>query len=346
MVLYAADRYDEAEPRFRTALEMRKALCRDVPDVPDHRQALAGSYAALGAVLDQAGRPEEALRADLEAHGILEELVDRYPRVMGYRRDLARIQRNLGVAYRKQGSWPEAEPFYRASLKTWDRMVDDGAAAPKDRFMAANLHAQFGNLLRGAGRPRETAGEWSRALELRRGLAAEFPGNASYGALVVQTLQALADLYVALGERDAWIGAFRDILELRPDFAPACSNLAWVYANASEPALRDPEQAVALAERATRSAPGNGVYWSVLGVARYRADDFDGAVVALEESLRRSGGGDACDWLFLAMANAMLDRNEEARRWYEKAAQSMEETKADDPELRGFLAEAAELIDN
>jgi len=44
--------------------------------------------------------------------------------------------------------------------------------------------------------------------------------------------------------------------------------------------------------------PTAGDFWSWLGVARYRADDWKAAAVALERSADLRKGGDAIDWLF------------------------------------------------
>ena len=56
-------------------------------------------------------------------------------------------------------------------------------------------------------------------------------------------------------------------------------------------------------------------------------------------------GGDATDWLFLAMAHWQLGDRDEARRWYNKAIGWMEEKKSDNEELERFSAEAAEFLE-
>jgi uncharacterized protein HemY len=52
--------------------------------------------------------------------------------------------------------------------------------------------------------------------------------------------------------------------------------------------------------------PGDGAYWSTLGVACYRAEDWKATIAALEKSMELSKGGNGFDWFFLAMAHWQL----------------------------------------
>ena len=49
-----------------------------------------------------------------------------------------------------------------------------------------------------------------------------------------------------------------------------------------------------------------GDYWNTLGVAHYRAGAWQTATTCLERSMTLRKGGDAYDWLFLAMAHWQL----------------------------------------
>jgi hypothetical protein len=44
-------------------------------------------------------------------------------------------------------------------------------------------------------------------------------------------------------------------------------------------------------------------------------------------------GGDASDWFFVAMAHWQLNRREEARTWFSKAVDWMDQNQPDDDEL-------------
>jgi hypothetical protein len=56
------------------------------------------------------------------------------------------------------------------------------------------------------------------------------------------------------------------------------------------------------------------------------------------------GGGDSADFFFLAMAHWQLGHRDEARKWYVKAIEWMDNYLPGDKALRRFRAEAAELL--
>jgi serine/threonine protein kinase/Flp pilus assembly protein TadD len=153
------------------------------------------------------------------------------------------------------------------------------------------------------------------------------------------------DLAIALSEKGLFeeaIAVYRKAIGLNRDYSLAHNNLAWLLANCPDPRFRDPAEAVRLAKRAVEL--GRGDAWNTLGAAYYRTGDWEAAVAALEKSVQLRGGGDSFDWFFLAMAHGRLGHQEEARKWYDKAAQWMEKNQPRDEELRRFDAEAAELL--
>jgi Flp pilus assembly protein TadD len=98
-------------------------------------------------------------------------------------------------------------------------------------------------------------------------------------------------------------------------------------------------------------APKKGNYQQTLGVAHYRAGDGKAAVAALDKSVEMGQGGDAVDWLFLAMAHRKLG-HDEARRCYEQAIQwrqknkeALEKNQELAEQCRRFQEEAEEVLE-
>ena len=119
---------------------------------------------------------------------------------------------------------------------------------------------------------------------------------------------------------------------------------AWDLANAPFPALRNPTAAVALATRAVQLRPTDQYVRNTLGVARYRAGDFNQAIADLHESIKL--GGSATDSIFLAMAHHQAGHTDLARAWYVLSSQWLNEQ----PDFtaggfRSFRAEAAKLLE-
>ncbi len=63
-------------------------------------------------------------------------------------------------------------------------------------------------------------------------------------------------------------------------------------ATCPDPQFRDPAMALELAKKSVNSAPNQGSYWNDLGVAHYRAGNWQEAIVSLEKAiqLKRTGG--------------------------------------------------------
>src|SRR5262249_42085615 len=81
-----------------------------------------------------------------------------------------------------------------------------------------------------------------------------------------------------------------------------------------------------LAEKHAATGPKNWHYLQALGAARYRAGRFEAAVEAINNAGKaHANGGNAFNWLFLAMANHRLGHANEARQWLAKAVQWIEQ---------------------
>jgi tetratricopeptide (TPR) repeat protein len=97
------------------------------------------------------------------------------------------------------------------------------------------------------------------------------------------------------------------------------NNMAWTFALGPD-ALTNWTALVGSVERAANQAPRDVALRNTLGAVLLRAGRPEEATRALEESIRLQGhGGNAFDWLFLAMARHRLGRAEEAKAALETA---------------------------
>ncbi|MBC7851937.1 MAG: hypothetical protein IAF94_00730 [Pirellulaceae bacterium] len=115
-------------------------------------------------------------------------------------------------------------------------------------------------------------------------------------------------------------------------------------ATSPDPKERDGAQAVRLAEQAVKLNPNEGLYWNTLGAARYRAGDWQGAIVALSKSQELQRANEGFDWFFLAMAHWQLGEKEQAQKWYDRAVEWVSKFEQQNEEVLRFRAEAAELL--
>jgi uncharacterized protein HemY len=100
---------------------------------------------------------------------------------------------------------------------------------------------------------------------------------------------------------------------------------------------------VSLAKRATELIPKEKGYWITLGLAHYRAGNWQEAVTALTTALQQAPV-DGWKLFVLAMAHWQLGHKEEGRRYYEEAVVWTDRHETRNRELRRFRTEAAELL--
>ena len=63
-----------------------------------------------------------------------------------------------------------------------------------------------------------------------------------------------------------------------------------LYALSADPQVRDPRRAVELARRCVELEPEAASCWKVLGMAEYRAGNWDAALKAIERDFELRGG--------------------------------------------------------
>jgi tetratricopeptide (TPR) repeat protein len=257
----------------------------------------------------------------------------------------------LAWGYRELGRSREATEAAREAVALARRAIEAG---PADWQTWTNL----GITLELAGHPDDAIGAWRRAFELAprpetwRPLASALYDARRYDEAVEVLRRAStiapgpeddAALGAALGETGRYeeaIGVLRRAVESAPH-SRALNSLAWILATCPEEALRRPDEAVELARRAAAAAPGEWAIRNTLGVALYRAGQFQEAIVELRKSQRLGGG--ACDGLLLAMAHWKLGREETARWWLAHSVGRLKTEPANE-EIDRFRAEAEALL--
>jgi tetratricopeptide (TPR) repeat protein len=133
-------------------------------------------------------------------------------------------------------------------------------------------HNDLGAALRLQGKPAEAIRHFRQVL-----LARPDDGDALYN---------LASALTVEGEFEEAITYYRRALQVQPDAREALAELAWLLATHPNPRLRDPSQAVRLAERASRVAPRqDAAVLDVLAAAYAAAGRFDRAVATARAAL-------------------------------------------------------------
>ncbi len=146
------------------------------------------------------------------------------------------------------------------------------------------------------------------------------------------------------GQWDEPMACAKKAIELNPKFAMAHNNLGDGLANAADPKLRDPVQAVVEAKTAIELEPKLGIAWGTLGEAYYRTGQWQEAITALDKGLALKQGGTSEDFFFLAMAHQRAGHKDEAHKWYDKGIAWMDKHAPKDPHQLRYRSEAASVL--
>jgi tetratricopeptide (TPR) repeat protein len=254
----------------------------------------------------------------LKAKGQLEEAIAEYRKAIQLDPDYAFAHNNLGVALKARGQLEEAIFEYRKAIA-----LDPNYAAAHNNLAVA---------LKAKGQLEEAIAEYRKAIALN-------PKDASAHNNLGVALQ-------AQGKLDEAIDAFKEAVRLRPSSHNACVNLAWILATCADESLRNPAEAIKYARKAIELRPTHANNWSNLGVAEYRAGNWNNALEWLEKANAMRGGKDHWHRFFLAMARWRTGDTAGAQKAYADAVRWMEADpkRSQDAKLRRFRREAEELL--
>jgi tetratricopeptide (TPR) repeat protein len=291
------------------------------------------------------------------------------------------VQENLGHVLQEQPASREGVRWFREAIAMHDSLVPKLNPPKWYRYRVAWLYLRLGMKLQALGEIQEAVTVHQQGLELLKPLGFgynELLFQQQLGLALARSSQwqAIAQLPLVVPSRitvppetlakdltsssDPVVGrAVRELNQKRLEVlvrelekaktererAHVYHNLARALATHPEPRFcGDPKRAVELATAAIMHGSEVATYWNTLGIARYRAGDWKLAIEALKKSMELHAGGDASDWLFLAMAHRQLGDKVQAGRWYHKAVEWMEKHDPDDKVLGRFRSEAQALL--
>jgi serine/threonine protein kinase/tetratricopeptide (TPR) repeat protein len=345
-VLRDMGKTQQAREAYRKAAKLEEEVSAALPADPSRQASLANIFLNYATVLSPASDAQEIERLLARAVELTKSALKANPDSKWYQHNLALCLEGQATAYWNQGQRAQAEEAARASIDIYERLRKVGRL---DRWTERYLgrgYKGLGLIVAGRGRFVEADKLYNQAAEILSRLVKDYPDGAHWRGDLVSTRACQARVQEALGNYDKALERYRQGLQIDPKGAHANNCLAWFLATCQEPGARDAREAVRLAKKAIETAPEDGNLWNTLGVAQYRDGDFGGAVESLRKAMTLHCGGDAYDWLFLAMAHWKLGDREEARRWLAKGVESLQKDQSQNEELQRFQTEAKVLLND
>ncbi len=267
----------------------------------------------------------------------------------------------------KNAYYRKVRGFAYAHLGQWDKALADYSKATELDPENPQGWAGRGAACAGLKQWDKALAAYSKAIELHTKAIEAPPKNARAWinrghvyAIVGQWDKAAADLVQAVQldpDNDAWwweeLAAYHLQAGDSAAYRTACKQMLERFSRTKNPIIahrvalscllipqadKDEKLVQQLAQQSAAGRPHDVWCLITLGAALYRAGQFEAAVRQLELTRKRwpedpykgagPGGGPVLSWLVLAMAHHRLGHADQARRWLDKAAQTMDKESA------------------
>jgi serine/threonine protein kinase/tetratricopeptide (TPR) repeat protein len=288
----AVDRFDDAIAVYQQA----RAAAEEALGA-DHPFTLV-TMNGLGYAFFRAGRADEAI-------ALLEKTLAARRAKLGPRHaDTLTTVQNLATSLSKARRFDDAIPLFEEAI-----------AGRRD--MLGPHHIETIISMEILARNYRSQGRFDKAVPLcEETLATAMQGRYGPGGGVGRRItELLIAIYYEAGRIDDAVATHEKLaVAVTAGNSPQeLNNFAWAFATSPREEFRNGPRAVEYASKAVQAAPGNGAFHNTLGVAHYRAGDYEAAVEALTKSMSLSRSGDATDRFFLAMAEWQLGNKPAAR---------------------------------
>jgi tetratricopeptide (TPR) repeat protein len=302
-------RFPQAEASYREAMRWGARVVAASPDNLSFQLELGHATASLGTLQAQFGKKYESLKLLRQAVGLHEKVVEQWPGPR-QRATLAKSYHSLGIVQTRWGQLKEAAESQQKSLDLWSELRRDFPRVTDYTHYHARSLLFAGKARMDLGKDRVALAYLSNAERLYTQLAKDFPANQVY----------------------------------RQELALCCKDRGWLLAASYDAEVRQPAAAILPAKRAIELEPQDGMNWTALGMAYYRAGQWPEALQALNGAVKHARPDRRVDLFLLAMTHARLGHEAQARKWYEEAEAWRQKHAPNNPFYSRLGREAAQLL--
>jgi eukaryotic-like serine/threonine-protein kinase len=248
------------------------------------------------------------------------------------------------------GIWDVRQELTKDGINFFEEFIHEDSLDPVVRFESGRAYFTLAVVYCGEQRVDQSHEMMRRAIALFEGLIAESPDHVEYHKALAQACNLQSCLYISCKQQKEGEQAYaktaelyRQLLDL--DKSPEFLNtFAMFHVDCPVASVRDLAKAVAKAKQAVAEMPSESKFWNTLGMAQYRAKNWDEAAKALQKSMDLSQGGDPYDWLFLAMISQEQGDPDQALSLYRKSNEWMDSHVVMTDDLFRYRAEAANVL--
>jgi tetratricopeptide (TPR) repeat protein len=215
-VYLAQKKFKQADAAYKEAIAIREKLVKEHPEVADYRARLGRDKSALGLLCRDWGRADEADKLINEAAELCRGLIDKYPNVPEYQRDLATACENMATIYAdKAGVAADVEKPYKLALSFRENQVRWHPEVTEYQSDAARSHFRLACYYWKVGRWKDAVASFSAARKYYERLKDEHGEVPDYRDTLGSTLNNLALIHSLLNQHDEVPALMKGAIDIR-----------------------------------------------------------------------------------------------------------------------------------
>jgi serine/threonine protein kinase/tetratricopeptide (TPR) repeat protein len=309
------------EQAYRAAISKYELLVKVRPDIADYHESLALTRTDLAQVLRgmnrTAGAQEQLLQALELFNGLRDSVRPIPPR---YHEEVGVCQTTMGQLHYDLDENTEAELHLLAAVQLFEGLVQLYDEPQYRRRLAISL-SNMGRLQTKTRQFDEAKKSFLAAINRFGNEEDDYSRDG-----LAWCFTYLGDLLHQRDEKQEAATFYRKALAIRKELDRTPDHLynhALLLATCLDPELRNSDQAIDVAIRATELVADNHHYIAVLGAAHFVAEDWSGSISYLAKARENTNRPDPFTLFHLAMAHWQSDDKEVSEKFNEQALRAM-----------------------
>ena len=332
---------------YEASIQDYDLLLKARPGVPYYLESLAIVRTDLAQTLTQIGNNLAAKEQAALALAQFIDLVNAHSDVHRYHEEHATVMQTFGLILRNLNDDTSAETAFEGAIQRFSELVDAVPDVPEYRRRLASAKSSLGRLYQKLGRSVDAEKAYLDAIQdFSTAQQAGLDDPLTHDPLAWCHTH-LADLLFTSGQPEKSRGHYAKAQALREPLNATAEQLfafAMLLVNCDDVELRQPDRAIVILQQAVKLIPGNPRYVSALGLAYFRASQWDKSLTAVRTAQSLRIFPDATDSFVLALSLEKSGQKEQAQSTLKQAIETMDKHSPGNIEQSKLRAETNTLI--
>jgi tetratricopeptide (TPR) repeat protein len=220
--------FDDAEQQFRLALDLRRNIARDAPDLQAPQHELANAHARLGALLLARSNAQAALQSDQAALSIIEPIASRDQADSGLQRDLSVVYQQMADALLADHNDEAAVAWVDKDVAISEKLARN-SREPRLQVDLATSYDRRARTLEHLGRSKQALEAYGKGTSLLETVISKDETPPSWQRDAAAMLENTGKLLAKAGQPGQAVPVLRRALAIREGLAASFEEASWQH---------------------------------------------------------------------------------------------------------------------